>query len=220
MTERYEYALITLDDGELYSQDIREALGDVFDIGVNVLGLEGERVARAFIASGLSSEFERRNPVFVAGKSGTDLINHMLPFLGLATEVEPQTRLSRSVDYWVGYMLGYYQAKTGHKYSEIFKRFSYGVIAQAYWPLHEADDTKFLETFEGQWSQRFVETRLSQLRKSAGLSQSELARRSGVGLRSIQMYEQGHKNINHASGETLYRLSLALNCSMEDILEL
>ena len=220
MAGKYDYALITLDGGGLYDQDIRETLADVFDIGINVLKLSGERVARAFVASGLSNEFERRNPVFVAGKSGTDLINYMLPFLGLTAAVEPQTRLSRSIAYWAGYMLGYYQVKTGHTYAEIFQRFPYSEIKQSYWPLHEADDSKFLETFEQQWAQRFAETRLAHLRKSAKLSQSELARHSGVGLRSIQMYEQGNKNINRASGETLYRLSLALNCAIEEILEL
>ena len=93
-------------------------------------------------------------------------------------------------------------------------------IKQAYWPLHEADDTKLLGVFESEWPQRFTETRLARLRKSTGLSQAELAKASGAGLRSIQMYEQGHKNINRTSGETLYRLSLALNCAMEDLLEL
>ena len=52
-----------------------------------------------------------------------------------------------------------------------------------------------------------------------GLSQSELARRANVGLRAIQMYEQRNKNINHAQGATLYRLSRVLGCGMEDLLE-
>ena len=43
--------------------------------------------------------------------------------------------------------------------------------------------------------------------------------RSGVSLRSIQMYEQRNKDINKASAETLYRLSKVFGCSMEDLLE-
>jgi hypothetical protein len=42
---------------------------------------------------------------------------------------------------------------------------------------------------------------------------------SGVGLRSIQMYEQRKKNINRAEAESVLRLSRALGCEMEDILE-
>ena len=36
---------------------------------------------------------------------------------------------------------------------------------------------------------------------------------------SIQMYEQRNKNINKANADTLYRLALALGCSMEDLIE-
>lgn len=52
-----------------------------------------------------------------------------------------------------------------------------------------------------------------------GLSQSQLASASGVSVRMIQYYEQGVKDINKASGETLYKLSKALGCKMEDLIE-
>lgn len=52
-----------------------------------------------------------------------------------------------------------------------------------------------------------------------GLSQSQLASASGVSVRMIQYYEQGVKDINKASGETLYKLSNALGCKMEDLIE-
>lgn len=52
-----------------------------------------------------------------------------------------------------------------------------------------------------------------------GFTQKELADNSGVSLRSIQMYEQRHKNINKASAETLYRLSKILGCTIEDLME-
>ena len=216
----YEYALIPFDLQGLYDNDVREALADLFDICVNVVGQSGAAAARAFVASGLAQEFERQNPVFVAGKSGTDLVNLMLPFMGCTQPVQPQDRLVRTVDYWVGFMVSYFQLRTGHRYAEIFERFPYDEIAESYWPLHEADDTKFLQVYQEKWSSRFEQTRLAKLREREGLSQAALARKAGVGLRSIQMYEQGNKNINHANGETLYRLSLALGCSMEDLLEL
>ena len=49
--------------------------------------------------------------------------------------------------------------------------------------------------------------------------QAELAKRSQVSLRSIQMYEQRNKDINKASAETVLRLSRVLGCTMEDLLE-
>ena len=61
---------------------------------------------------------------------------------------------------------------------------------------------------------------LKPIRESAGLSQSQLAELSGVNVRLIQDYEQGHKNINHAKAITLYSLSKALKCTIEDLLEI
>ena len=56
------------------------------------------------------------------------------------------------------------------------------------------------------------------IREKRGLSRKEVSQISGVSLRSLQDYEQGHKNISSAKGSTIYQLSLALGCSMEDIL--
>lgn len=61
---------------------------------------------------------------------------------------------------------------------------------------------------------------LKEYRTKADLSQAQLAEISGVSVRMIQYYEQGVKDINKASGETLYKLSRALGCKMEDLLEL
>ena len=85
--------------------------------------------------------------------------------------------------------------------------------------LHEADITKFVEIADEKMREYFVETNLKRLRTAYGLSQAELAERSGVMLRSIQMYEQRRKNINKAGAETLYRISRTLGCTMEELLE-
>ena len=64
---------------------------------------------------------------------------------------------------------------------------------------------------------RIIKIRI--IRTTYGYTQAELAQRSGVGLRSIQMYEQRNKDINQASAETMYRLSKTLGCTMEDLIE-
>ena len=43
--------------------------------------------------------------------------------------------------------------------------------------------------------------------------------KSGVSLRSIQMYEQRQNNIDKAQAHTLYKLSVALGYDIEDLLE-
>ena len=52
----------------------------------------------------------------------------------------------------------------------------------------------------------------------AGLSQKELAEKTGIPLRTIQQYEQGQKDLTHASAESVVRLAKALYCGVEDII--
>ena len=59
--------------------------------------------------------------------------------------------------------------------------------------------------------------KLADIRNERGLSQRQLSEKSGVSIRMIQHYEQGFKDINKASAETIYRLAKSLNCKMEDL---
>lgn len=59
---------------------------------------------------------------------------------------------------------------------------------------------------------------LRELRLEKELSQNELSKLSGVSARMIQYYEQGVKDINKAQAQSIYQLSQALNCRMEDLI--
>lgn len=61
--------------------------------------------------------------------------------------------------------------------------------------------------------------KLMNMRISAGLSRPQLAKLSGINLRTIEGYEQGRDNIDGAKLKTISKLCLALECKMEDILE-
>lgn len=81
----------------------------------------------------------------------------------------------------------------------------------------------FAELQAGEWedarSAASLPTRLKRQRELCSLTQEELAERSGISLRSIQMYEQRQKNTNRASAEAVYRLACALRYSMEGLLQ-
>ena len=62
-------------------------------------------------------------------------------------------------------------------------------------------------------------TNLQHYRKSRGISQSELARQTGVNLRTLQDYEQGRKSINLAAAITVQKLAEALDCASWELLE-
>lgn len=214
----YEYAYIAFGD-DLYKEDAMTALADLLDIGVNVCSIEGQKLVDAFVASGLAEHFERQNPAYVAGKSGSELVELLLPFVSAKGPVPERDRFDRSPDYWLGWVLGFYQVETGRSYRRVFETVEYDELVALYHPLHEAPESKFVETLERRMRSADKPTRLRIQRDAARLSQSELARRANVGLRSIQMYEQRNKDIDRAQGATLVRLSRALHCEVEDLLE-
>ena len=59
---------------------------------------------------------------------------------------------------------------------------------------------------------------LKDLRMAAGLTQAELAQKSGINLRMIQYYEQGFKDLNKAAFETGLKLAEALGCDPRDLI--
>ena len=62
-------------------------------------------------------------------------------------------------------------------------------------------------------------TKLKTLRQAKGLSQSQLAEKTGINVRTIQHYEQGSKNFDHARIDTIMKICIALNCKLEDVIE-
>lgn len=63
------------------------------------------------------------------------------------------------------------------------------------------------------------ETKLQKRRVAAGMSQDELARKSGVALRAIRGYEQRQNALEKAKFETVCDLACAMGCQIEDIME-
>ena len=61
-------------------------------------------------------------------------------------------------------------------------------------------------------------SRLKWYREDKGLTQAELAERSGINVRMIQHYEQGTKDINKASVITVLQLAEALGVDVYDII--
>lgn len=62
------------------------------------------------------------------------------------------------------------------------------------------------------------QTLIQKLRLQKGLSQSELARLSGINYRTLQDFDQGRKSLANAKGEMIYRLSMALECTSDNLL--
>jgi transcriptional regulator with XRE-family HTH domain len=61
--------------------------------------------------------------------------------------------------------------------------------------------------------------KLQEVRREAGLSQSELAKLSGVKLRTIQEYEYGRKIVDSAKLNIITALAEALQVPLYELLE-
>lgn len=205
---------------EIYLDKARSVLGDAFDYAVNICGIPGNDFVKLFVASSMSKRMENGEPACLLGKSGIEIVVEIiLETKGQELQVEPRERFGRSAEYWIGWAVAYYQWHSGRKYGDIFKVVSFEDLQKMYRTLHEADITKFADIVDSRMKEYFFETNLKRIRMAYGVTQAELAERYGVGLRSIQMYEQRNKNINKASVETIYRLAKVLGCTMEDLIE-
>lgn len=205
----------------MYLADAEDCLAGAFDYAVHDCGVAADVFSHAFVRSGLAGQFERGNPSVVAGMSGIELACEALASCGLLDETpQPSYAQGLSPEYWAGWAIAQYQWSRACRFSDVFDRVPPSRIVGLYSPLHEADISVFSDRLdrmlvEGAPSQ----TNLARLRALHGLSQSQLAKRSGVGLKSIQAYEQRANGINRASGQTLQRLAAALDCSIETLME-
>lgn len=205
---------------EIYLSKSQSVIGDAFDYAVNTCAIPGADFVKLFNASSVSKRMENGEPTYLAGKSGIEIVREVVAETkGQELLIEQQENFGRSREYWIGWAIAYYQWCSGRKYSDIFKVLSFEDLQKMYYTLHEADITKFADIVDSKIKEYFVETNLKRIRTTYGFTQAELAERSGVSLRSIQMYEQRNKNINKASADTMYRLAKALGCTMEDLIE-
>ena len=205
---------------EIYRSKAQSVLGEAFDYAVNSCNIPGEDFAKMFAASLYSKRMENGEPSLLAGKSGIELVMDVVrETTGREITAVPEDRIGRSAEYWIGWAVAYYQWWSERRFSSIFKVLTFDNLQHMYYTLHEADISKFAEIADARMKEYYPETNLKRIRTAYGCSQSELAKLSDVGLRSIQMYEQRKKDIKKANSDTLYRLAKALGCSMEDLME-
>lgn len=205
---------------EFYLNDAKQNLAEFFDYAISVCRFDADLFSKLFVQSGYADKFERGNPAIIAGMSGIELakkvITYAYPNWGFPERVFSE---ERSNVYWAGWALAEYQWATGKRFKDIFSKISLAEIISMYRVYHEMDIGHFIEDMNKKYYAVEQETRLKTIRENRGISQNELAKLSGVKLRSIQMYEQKVNDIDKAQAGTVYKLSRVLGCTIEDLLE-
>lgn len=205
---------------ESYLSNAKDRLSSFFDYTINDCKLKPDWATVLFVTSGCAERFERGNPAYVAGMSGVELAREVITKTYRKKSLpEPTYSEGCSPEYWAGWALAEYQWYCGRRFKDIFERIPLSKVIGMYSVYHEMDITNFIETMEELYKYAEGEAKLKRIRESRGLSQSELAERSGVNIRNIQMYEQRGNNIDKAQAQMLYKLSRVLGCSIEDLLE-
>lgn len=204
---------------EVYLDDAMDTLGGALEYAVLFCGMDGDEFLDLFAAGGIADEFGRGNVKFISGLSGIELARGVLERCGkTAPEIKDLPYIDYPPEYWVGWILAYYQWYTGKRFDSIIRKIPYSSILNMYGVLHEADPDKAVGIFDSIMDKE-GETNLARIRRIRGLSQSELAKMAGVSVRSVQLYEQRQTDINKAQYNNLLSLARVLGCEIEDILE-
>jgi DNA-binding transcriptional regulator YiaG len=194
---------------ESYLSRAGKTMGSLFDAGL--MTMPPEKFTRLFLASRISHAWEKGNPSYIAGKSGEELLEEITGQKVQSAEYS----YDRSGDYWCGYVLCYAQWQFGCSFDALLSVMSLEELRQLYPTLHEADISKVLDIIH---KRLYPESALKTWRQKRKLSQSQLAKISGVTLRSIQAYEQGDLDISKAQYDTLARLADTLSCPVHDLI--
>lgn len=207
--------------GEHYLDDAINNLGEALDYAVHACHIPANEFMTLFVTSGYAEQFASGVAKIVSGLSGSELVLTVLEASGKKLDRIPEARLEYdcSIEFWCGYILAYFQWHSSMSFKNILKFLPMSEIERMYPTLHEASEEKAIEVFTSVIKRKEGVTKLQTIRKHSGMSQRELAGKSGVSLRSIQQYEQKAKDINKAAVDSLLALARALGCKVEDLIE-
>jgi len=206
---------------ELYLDEAMIHLGEMLDYAVYDLKYDADYFWDIFCHSKVGAEFQKGFPKYNAGMSGIELAREVLrEATGAWIDISPSRTIDCSREYWAGWVMAYYQ----HQNNTTFKRMlevgvSISTVVGMY-ILHEADIKIVADALDQILLEKKSsgEQRLKRLRKYAQLTQKELAQKSGVSLRMIQLYEQGQNDISKAQVSVVVNLAHVLHCSVEDLI--
>ena len=195
-----------------YIETAQDEFGAMFDYAINDCGIDVNNFQNLFLKSKVAAKLENHDLLLISGKSGIELANTFIPKQKQKTPSYPL--MHRSKEYWCGFVLAYLWLNSYYTFEQIFSKISLFDIRALYNPYHEMDITHFYE-----YMCKLIEgNKLQDYRKKAKLSQSELSTLSNVPLKTIQKYERKEILLMNASAINLYRLSKALNCTIENLL--
>lgn len=202
-----------------YVELAQRNMGDMLDYAVNTLDYSLKEIWYMFIGSGISSQIEIGNSRYIAGMTGCELVDSILKRSGRENLKEHVMYLDKTPEYWCGWAVAYYQWYRNVSFDKIGRAVPIDIIKNMYYTMHEADISRFVTAIDEKMKEFFKETNLRYYRGIRGISQSQLAKESGVSLRMVQMLEQRKRSINRTGFENVLSMAKVLGCRVEELYE-
>ena len=225
-----------------------DTLGCMLDYSVYSRHYDISTMIDLFIASGTAALFECGDIRTIAGMSGVELSYEVLEKSGIIFErTQPRYTKALSPEYWCGFTLANIQWETCLSFDKIISIFPPSSFISDFvgsrlsfldsLPFDISDEERsakaraFGKQFAADAVSAFIskdsvsnkskaseETPLKKMRNKNGLSQSDLAKASGVPVRTIQQYEQRRKDLSKARAEYLVALARVLGCDPSSLI--
>lgn len=205
---------------DLYLRCAQLTLASMLQYAVYDAQIELTEFYDMFLRSRFSTLFAHGDPTAIAGRSGIELARDVVQDVTARRLDAAQVgRIERSPEYWAGYVLAYYQWYSGLSFQGINRIIAIDELVSMYFPYHEMDIMRTVEYLENRRHSTKTESRLRAYRTALGFSQSELATLTDIPVKSIQNLEQGQKSISKLRVDYCVRLSRALHCDIEMLVE-
>lgn len=203
-----------------YVDEAKKNLATLIDYLAYYIKLSNEEIQNVLCKSKYIKMLCDGNPLYIAGKSDIEFAELVASeFFDITKFGEYEETFQKTPEYWTGWALAEYCWYMSRDFERIFYAVSYQRILEMYHIYHEMDISHFIEDLNRYIDEGTVKTNLRIIREINELSQRELAKRSGVSIRSIQLYEQKVNDIDKAQSHTLFKLAKTLHCNIEDLLE-
>ena len=128
----------------MYLEHAMRNLAVMMDCGVNKYGYSIDEFYNKFLLSDVSRQFAKGNPRYLVGLSGAELADMVVESSGNTISQQNDGTYTVGPEYWADWALAYYQWLSRRSFSFMHKKgLGAKEVVNMYYPLHEADLSKF-----------------------------------------------------------------------------
>ena len=133
-----------------YLNNAMRNLAVIMDCGVRKYGYPIEEFYQKFLSCNVSRQFAAGNPRYLVGMSGAELADSVVEATGGTVLSENDGTYTVGPEFWAGWVLAYYHWLTRRSFAYMHKK-GLGIreVLAMYYPLHEADLSKFATSADG-----------------------------------------------------------------------